>query len=246
LSAPDGEAVDKIRYLPVKAVNLSYGRLPDGDDALAYGLWPTPRERNVLFVPPSFPVGSILINEVAWAGTAASASDEWIELWNPGREAIHLDGWRLTDDGDLQVELTGTIPAGGFLVLERTDDRTISNVTAGWIYTGVLANDGERLRLLDPSGGEVDVVDASNGGWPAGDREGRASMERVGDGWDTYAGGRSRGHDAAEIPSRDAGPIQGCGRGLQPRASCDVRPFLDRPPVLPSRCHAVRPRSRRL
>jgi multidrug efflux pump subunit AcrB len=26
---------------------------------------------------------SVVINEVAWAGTAASSSDEWIELYNP-------------------------------------------------------------------------------------------------------------------------------------------------------------------
>jgi hypothetical protein len=44
---------------------------------------------------------SVLINEVAWAGTGISGSsypnDEWIELYNPGSD-ISLDGWRLTDN----------------------------------------------------------------------------------------------------------------------------------------------------
>src|SRR4030065_675270 len=53
LPAPDGRAVDKVRYLGPSAANLSYGRLPDGDDVLKYGLWPTPGEANLPFLPTS-------------------------------------------------------------------------------------------------------------------------------------------------------------------------------------------------
>ncbi|KPK91203.1 MAG: hypothetical protein AMJ88_14285, partial [Anaerolineae bacterium SM23_ 63] len=50
--------IDQIRYLRVRAYNLSYGRLPDGSDELSYGLWPTPGGPNVLFVEPgSEPLG---------------------------------------------------------------------------------------------------------------------------------------------------------------------------------------------
>jgi hypothetical protein len=136
LSAPDGSPVDKIRYLRVEAYNLSYGRLPDGDVVLVYGLWPTPGEGNVRYIPPAFPAGAILINEVAWAGTLASANDEWIELWNPGSAPVHLDGWLLSDDNDIHIDLMGIVPARGYVLLERTDDGTISNLHAQAIYTG--------------------------------------------------------------------------------------------------------------
>lgn len=49
LLAPDGRLIDKISYLRVRAYNLSYGRLPDGSSKLAYGLWPTPGQSNLLF-----------------------------------------------------------------------------------------------------------------------------------------------------------------------------------------------------
>ena len=196
LSSPNGTSVDKLRYLRGQAYNLSYGRLPDGDDVLVYGLWPTPGKENRLFVPPSYPAGSVLINEVAWAGTLASANDEWIELWNPGSRSIHLDGWILTDDNDIRIDLVGGLPPGGYAILERTDEDTISNLPSTGIYHGALLDDGERLRLIDPSGKEIDVVDPGGGGWPAGGGARRASMERLSDGWLTFIGGIGRGFDA--------------------------------------------------
>ena len=188
LDAPDGTLVDKVRYLRIRAANLSFGRLPDGDDALAYGLWPTPGEPNELFAPRSFPPRTILINEVAWAGSPASANHEWIELWNPGSSPVNLFGWTLTDDGDIEVHLHGVIDSDGFLLLERSSDEAVPGISADLIYTGALANQGERLRLLDPRGREVDVANAAAGSWPAGDASTHASMERAGQEWATYAG----------------------------------------------------------
>ena len=208
LSAPDGSLVDKVRYLRVRAYNLSYGRLPDGDDVLVYGLWPTPGKGNVLFVEPSYPAGSVLINEVAWAGTLASANDEWIELWNPGSRSIHLDGWMLTDDNDIHIDLVGSLPPGGYAILERTDEDTISDLPSSGIYHGALSDEGERLRLIDPSGKEIDVVDPGGGGWPAGGGVSRSSMERLHDGWLTFTGGIGRGLDAEgnELHGTPGGP----------------------------------------
>jgi len=39
--------------------------------------------------------GKIIISEIAWAGTAASAEDEWIELRNIGDEPVDVTGWTL-------------------------------------------------------------------------------------------------------------------------------------------------------
>lgn len=127
---------------------------------------------------PSAPL-SVVINEVAWAGTAASASDEWMELYNPGSVCIKLDGWKLTaDSGQPNIILSGTISAGGYFLLERTDDSTVSDIKADQIYTGELNNLGDRLRLSNPDGVQIDTANIDGGSWPAGSTANNRSMER--------------------------------------------------------------------
>lgn len=137
--------------------------------------------------------GSVVINEVAWSGTAANASDEWIELHNPTDGAIDLTDWTLTfgeavihlgrvEGATVEVRRT-SIAAGGYYILERTDDETVSDVEADALYKGSLPNTGTALVLRDGRGATIDRVDPSEDGWPAGtavDGEPRyASMERV-------------------------------------------------------------------
>jgi len=127
------------------------------------------------------PTGSltILINEVAWAGTQASSSDEWIELYNPGIISVNISGWSLKSaDGGLNISLSGIIPAGGYFLLERTDDTTVSDIAADQIYTGDLSNSSEILRLYDPSNVIVDTANGNGGFWPAGNASTHGSMER--------------------------------------------------------------------
>jgi hypothetical protein len=145
---------------------------------------------------------SILINEVAWGGTIADSSDEWIELHNPGPDPIDLHGWRLTDEGDLQVSLRGTLAPYGFFLLERTDDQPVADLAADQIYTGGLNNDGESLWLLDPAGTVIDSANGDGGGWPAGNGAARDSMERRGGddrsgNWGTFPGFGGVGHDSS-------------------------------------------------
>jgi len=130
------------------------------------------------------PVASlnILINEVGWGGTEASSNDEWIELYNSGSLPIDLSGWKLvSSDGGLDIELSGTLFDGGYYLLERTDDDTVSDITADLIYTGSLSNDGEYLKLLAPDSAVVDTANSSGGDWDAGTASpGFYSMERSG------------------------------------------------------------------
>ena len=149
----------------------------------------TPRQTNSLFFPSPTPSptlgtsivhepGTVIINEVAWAGTSASASDEWIELMNTTEEDVYLNGWTLTDRSDVRISLSGAIPRHGFYLLERTDDNVISDVSAHMLYTGSLKNSGEILVLLDSSNKEIDTANNNGGGWPAGEEKSRRSMER--------------------------------------------------------------------
>jgi hypothetical protein len=152
--------------------------------------------------PTTHPPGSVLINEIAWAGTRASSSDEWIELMNTTHDSIDLTGWTLSDGGDMQIILSGSIAAHGFYLLERSDDNSVADVGADRIYSATLNNSGEHLRLLDPSGGLIDSANQDGGGWPAGDSSQRYSMERRGGddspgNWSTFTGFGGLSHDAA-------------------------------------------------
>ncbi len=158
------------------------------------------------------PLGSVWINEVGWAGTHASASDEWIELYNTGEFTVVLDGWQLRDGGDIMIALPGELPPGGFYLLERTDEATIQNIEADLIYAGSLSNSGETLTLRDAAGGLIDTANLAGGGWPAGSAQSRASMERRNStdgssGWASFTGYHSLGKDA------QGEPIQGTPRG---------------------------------
>jgi putative spermidine/putrescine transport system permease protein len=51
---------------------------------------------------------------------------------------IDLAGWTLSDGNDIQIDLAGTIPAGGYFLLERGDDTTIADIPANQIYSGAL------------------------------------------------------------------------------------------------------------
>jgi hypothetical protein len=130
----------------------------------------------VVLGPASAQSLDVAINEIAWMGRLADANDEWIELHNNTGAPINLAGWTLiAADGTPNITLTGTIPAGGYFLLERTDDNSVPGVAADLIYTGALGNAGEILTLRDATSAIQDSVDA----WYAGNNTTKATMQRV-------------------------------------------------------------------
>lgn len=126
---------------------------------------------------------NVVINEVAWMGTSASTANEWIELYNGSGGDVDLNGWILeAQDSSPRIKLSGVIPSKRFFLLERTDDETVSGISADIIYTGALSNDGEILSLKTMNGEEVDRVDATKG-WQAGDAKSKETMQRDGEAW---------------------------------------------------------------
>jgi hypothetical protein len=170
------------------------------DNSVTYTSTPTPT-----------PVGvrTVIINEIAWAGTSSSYSnDEWIELYNPGAASINITGWRLrsSTDGTPDILLSGTIPPGGYFLLEQGRDNVVSDIKADQIYTGNLSNSGEALLLLDGSGRIIDTANGNGGSWPAGSSSTYGSMERLGtsaendNSWATNNGFKRNGKNANEDP----------------------------------------------
>ena len=116
----------------------------------------------------SFDFALVRINEVAWMGNASSTSAEWIELYNNSSGPVSLAGWNLrVSDDTPDIDLTGEIESGEYLVLRRGQD-----------YTGALENQGESwLTLYDPDGWYMD--DVFTNPWPAGNNNTKQTMERV-------------------------------------------------------------------
>lgn len=154
---------------------------------------------------------TIVINEIAWMGTATSSSDEWMELYNTTENLIDLSGWTLKSltgaNPDPIINLSGVIQPFGYFLLERTNDSTISDILADQIYTGALSDNGESLELRDMDGNLRDEV-LNAGGWYAGNKTSRSSMERIDSmqfndnatNWKTNDGITKNGHDAGNNP----------------------------------------------
>lgn len=126
----------------------------------------------------SFEVRDVIISEIAWAGSDTSSYDEWIELYNNTSSSITLSGWVITIDSGTttDVELSGTIPAKGYYLMERNDDDSVPGIAADLIYSGGLNNTGTRLILVGPSGNTIDQTPDSN--WVAGKSSPKIAMAR--------------------------------------------------------------------
>jgi hypothetical protein len=129
----------------------------------------------------------VVINEIAWMGTTNSTNDEWIELHNNGSSSVSLEGWSLVaSDGSPNISLSGTISAGGYVLLERTDDNVVPGVTALVIYSGALSNTGEYLKLKNNTDVVIDEIN-NQSGWIKGDSVTKHTMQRSGSTWITAA-----------------------------------------------------------
>lgn len=133
----------------------------------------------------------VVINEIAWAGTGTSSkavADEWIELYNKTDQAIDLTGWIIAEgitSTTTIVTLQNQIAPRSYYLIERTDEETISDITADLAASfggSGLSNSGERLRIVDGNSTSSQIIDLvdSSGGWPFGTAGPDCkSMERV-------------------------------------------------------------------
>lgn len=98
---------------------------------------------------------------------------DWIELYNPGDTAVHLNGWTITDDlsAPAKYAFTGAIivPAHARILIWADDHAT------GTHTNFKLSASGEAVGLFGPSGALVDTVtfgaqanDVSRGRYPDG------------------------------------------------------------------------------
>ena len=152
----------------------------------------------------------LVVNEIAWAGTNANFSHEWLELYNRTSRAISLSGFTLyASDLSPYLPLSGTIGAGSYFLIESAES-AVSNVSADLVSSLSLNNNGESLSLALFQSGATTTIDSvatcSGGGtsWCAGDDVFFKTMERYDAGvagsdssnWYSYPGNIRSGKDA--------------------------------------------------
>lgn len=179
---------------------------------------------------------AVVINEIAWMGTTDSSSNEWIELADGGA-STDLTGWILRIEGKKDIALSGSIEAGGYYLIERTDDSTVPSVTADLVAsfgTG-LSNDGAVLVLLNSAGSEVDRVNGGDawkiGGEAVGNNTTKEPAGRTGSGWASLAatpraqnsGASSAPQDVIQNPVANPTPV---ASPASPAASFPVEPQI--------------------
>lgn len=151
----------------------------------------------------------VILNEIAWMGSASSSDAEWIEIKNNFTDTIDLSGWELSDaSGKIKIFFAegDVITPGGLLLLMRgsaSGGNDQNNITAEKIYSGDLTNAGDVIALMDPQCDTSDYLDASNG-WPGGNNTTKATLERDADGIGWHTSALPGGTPGAE---NSAGPL---------------------------------------
>ena len=110
---------------------------------------------------------TLMISEIMFNPSSGNAAEEYIELYNAGAGSLPLQGWKFTSGVDLEFPAI-TIPPGGYLVVAA--DLQVFEATYGEVaiitgpWRGQLSNKGERIRIEDSLGKEVDDITYSDQG----------------------------------------------------------------------------------
>lgn len=109
-------------------------------------------------------------------GTETSPGQQWLELYNPGKDPVDLQGWVLRCRAhEFVLELSGVIAPGDSMVFIHADYPELPGVAIGGVFGDTWCETGERLVLEDARGYRVDMLNR----WYAGDPETFATMQRV-------------------------------------------------------------------
>lgn len=160
------------------------------------------------FDTPAALPSQVVINEIHYDPADETSAQEFIELHNPGANAIDLSNWELTDAVRFTFPAGTILGANDYLVIAE-DPATITSVygvAAIGPWDGGLNNDGEEIDLRDSTGNIMDQVDYGSGfPWPSGARGGGGSIELLNPALDNDLGAswRTAGSQVDPIPETD-------------------------------------------
>ena len=143
------------------------------------------------------PARSLVINEIGWAGTRASTTDQWIEFYNNTTSSIDIVNWSIDYKAGGKENClnfsqadgfsTTTISANGYLLYGRSQKGIYENSQPAvdiWQSGLKMENaSSSQLLLIDvpycQRGDLIDAVGPMADGWFAGSATDSVSMERV-------------------------------------------------------------------
>lgn len=149
-NAAHTRVLDAVRF-DAQAAGVSFGRAPDGAPELRALASPTPGTTNT-----AFRRSAVVINEIMYHPISRDDDDQFVELYNPGTNAVNLGGWRFVAGINFTFPSNTWIEPDGYLVVARDAARLLTNypnLNAGNLvgdFDGRLAHGGERLALAMP------------------------------------------------------------------------------------------------
>lgn len=150
----------------------------------------------------TFVVADVVINEIHYDSNPKTEPAEFVELFNSGDARVDVSGWRIAGGVDYTFPDGSTLDSGEFLIIaedvavirSRFDFQTVHQ------YRGNLDNDGEKIKLMDSFGKDVDEVDYGSGfPWPTSARGVGSSMELIHPLLDNDLGGSWRSSSVGSI-----------------------------------------------
>ena len=139
----------------------------------------------LLFLFLLYPIAiwpDVVINEINYH-PPDDALEEFIELYNPTDQEINLAGYSFSEGVQFSFSPFDVIPPKGYLILvQRPEDVRWSHFQNRIVgpYSGKLANEGERITLVNNEGEIVEsVYYLDQAPWPLGADGYGASLERI-------------------------------------------------------------------
>ena len=136
----------------------------------------------------------IVISEIMYHPASEKTSEEYLELYNSGAEAVPVGGWSFTSGIDFKLPAGTSIPAGGRLVVAADPDAfalkypAVTGVVGGW--GGKLSNSSNKVTLVNSAKALIDEVEYSDDGdWAVRAKDVVADFGHHGLHWQSAADG---------------------------------------------------------
>jgi hypothetical protein len=151
LIQPDGSRVLDAVQFEAQADGVSFGRWPDGANALYPLAARTPGTNN-----SPVQIGDIVINELMYDPISGNDDDQYLELYNQGTNTVSLANWQFVSGVSFVFPVGTALAPDSYLVVARNPTNLFAEYTnLNWGNTvggfgGKLSHKGERVALAMP------------------------------------------------------------------------------------------------
>jgi hypothetical protein len=112
----------------------------------------------VFLLSTSASAGTVAITEFINDVLGDESTDEWVEIYNYGDQAVDLAGWTLSDEGSDAADLSGVLEPGAYAILSEDPAKFVADWDVGEADVSVLLTD---IGALSNSSDELILTDAN-------------------------------------------------------------------------------------